>query len=121
LYYNLIEAFKNERQKYYENSADYYIKVYEKLKDKNPHFSFHHLRNKIVNMKYLEAKKYNDEKDYPTAIDKIKEFIDNKRYFTNNNMNRNFENYYWIVSFVLGKMSIMTKIIHTLSSYLKKR
>jgi hypothetical protein len=34
LYYNLIEAFKNERQKYYEDSADYYIKIYEKLNDK---------------------------------------------------------------------------------------
>ena len=35
LYYNLIEAFKNERQKYYEDSADYYIKVYEKFKEKD--------------------------------------------------------------------------------------
>ena len=34
LYDNMIEAFKNQSQKYYEDSADYYIKIYEKLNDK---------------------------------------------------------------------------------------
>ena len=91
LYYNLIEAFKNERQKYYEDSADYYIKVYEKFKEKDhlltPSIM---LGKKFLKLKYLEAKKYNDEKDYSTAIDKLKEFID-----INHNIVKSLGMFYW--------------------------
>ena len=36
LSYNIIEAFREEFNKYYENSADNYIKAYGEIKDKIP-------------------------------------------------------------------------------------
>ena len=81
LYYNIIEAIRNECQKCYEDSADYYIKAYEICKDKYPYL-YVELKNKFLKMKYLDAYKYYEESDYSTSIDKLKELLNNK-YITN--------------------------------------
>ena len=77
LYYNIIEAIRNECQKYYEDSADYYIKAYEICKDKYPYL-YGELKNKFLKMKYLDAYKYYNELDYSKSIDKLKELLNNK-------------------------------------------
>ena len=46
LYNNIVEAFRNECQKYYEDSADYYKKVFKKTVGKN-YCSFHSYSDKL--------------------------------------------------------------------------
>ena len=83
---NIIEAISNERQKYYEDSAENYREIYEKLKDTHYnwmlHEGFNMLKKKISQMKYKDViENYYENKDYDTALDKFRECID-KEYMT---------------------------------------
>lgn len=83
--YNIKEAFKDESNKYYSSSADEYIKAYESIKDKIPYSKKSKAKkffeNKISKMKYKDALEDYNNKDYSSAIDKFKEYI-NDEYMT---------------------------------------
>ena len=81
LYDNMIEAFKNQSQKYYEDSADYYIKIYEKLNDKLSSSKLYEENKFLKKNIWKEVQRANKyffrENDYITAAEKYKESIDN--------------------------------------------
>ena len=83
--YNIKEAFKDESNKYYSSSADEYIKAYESIKDKIPYSKKSEAKKffekKISKMKYNDALEDYNNKDYSSAIDKFKEYI-NDEYMT---------------------------------------
>ena len=83
--YNIKESFKDESNKCYSSSADEYIKAYEIIKDKIPYSKKSEAKkffeNKISKMKYKDALEDYNNKDYSSAIDKFKEYI-NDEYMT---------------------------------------
>ena len=88
LSYNIIEAFREEFNKYYENSADNYIKAFEEIKDKIPYSKKNETKKffelKISKMKYNHALFYYKEKDYSYAADLFRECLDlDNKYITN--------------------------------------
>ena len=87
LSYNIKEAFKNENDKNYEDSAKYFIEVYEEVKNKIPYSLKNETKNyfeyKISKMKYNYALSYYKNKDYSYAIDLFKECLENE-YMTKN-------------------------------------
>ena len=83
LYSNVLEAFKNESEEYYEDSAYYYTIAYEEIKSSGRVNSRlnevkNYFEKKISKMKYEDAMTYYNDKYYSTAIDKFKESINNK-------------------------------------------
>ena len=80
--YNIKEAFKDEENKCYSSSADEYIKAYEIIKDKIPYSKKSEAKKffekKISKMKYNDALEDYNNKDYSSAIDKFKEYINNE-------------------------------------------
>ena len=84
-FYNIRESFKDESNKCYSSSADEYIKAYEIIKDKIPYSKKSEAKkffeNKISKMKYKDALEDYNNKDYSSAIDKFKEYI-NDEYMT---------------------------------------
>ena len=76
LYDNMIEAFKNQSQKYYEDSADYYIKIYEKLNDKLSSSKLYEEKKFLKKNIWKEVQRANKyffrENDYIKAAENIK-------------------------------------------------
>ena len=62
------------------NSAYYYIEAYDKIKERYSEFGsiIYELKIKILRIKYSEAEKYRNEKEYTTAIDILKEYLEDK-------------------------------------------
>jgi hypothetical protein len=89
LSYNIYEAFKEEYDKYYESSANYYINVYEEIKIKIPNnyssyreYAKNYIKKKISSMKFNHANSYYKNKDYYYVINLFKECLNNE-YITN--------------------------------------
>jgi len=80
IFSNLIEALKNEHDKYYADSANYYTKVFEDIIDEFPNWREHkgYFKVKISDMRYKDAYYYYNEKEYDTAIDKLREMLNNE-------------------------------------------
>lgn len=84
LCYKTKMAFSYEFDKSYSSSADYYIEIYEEIKDmdklpyseKNEAEKF--FQNKIGKMKYNHARSYYYDEDYYESINLFKEYIDDK-------------------------------------------
>lgn len=77
IFSNLIEALKNEHDKNYADSADYYTKVFEDIIDEFPNWKNfkNYFKLKISDMRYKDAYYYYSEKEYDTSIDKLREIL----------------------------------------------